>query len=163
MLCDLGATRGGLAILHAGFSPNGVTPSHDGKSKLSRRRAADAFPKSWELSSAALDASRASPTAASASRTCVGKLTSVISISLGSLVRSSIGTDFGGRLIDKANQNAFGWIDKVLAQYLSNFRQSIFVYRKPLTSETSPRSINADRLDSVPCLRLKPEPDQAAE
>src|SRR5260370_19188544 len=45
-----------------GFLLSGLTPSVDGRPSVSRRWAAEVFPRSWQLSSVSSEISRTSPT-----------------------------------------------------------------------------------------------------
>ena len=79
----------GNSANQTGLLLNGLTPSVDGKPKVSRRCATEPSPRSWRLSSVASDASRTSPTvfrpaALSAFRTLVEKRTLSMGVSSGS-------------------------------------------------------------------------------
>jgi hypothetical protein len=79
----------GNSANQTGLLPNGLTPSVDGKPKVSRRCATEPGPRFWRLSSVASDISRTSstvfrPAALSAFRTLVENRTFAMSVSSGS-------------------------------------------------------------------------------
>src|ERR1700704_4423045 len=91
----------GVAINQAGFLLTGLTPSVDGRPKVSRRWATEVIPRAWKLSSISSDVSRTSPTVfrpadASALRIRAGSSTSLIGVASGS---SGVGSNIIWSLI----------------------------------------------------------------
>src|SRR5712672_656777 len=105
-----------IAVNQVGFLPKGLTPTVEGRPKVSRRCATDPFPRSWRFNNIASDASRISPTVfkpavVSAFRTLVENRTFSMGVSSGS---SGAGYSIGPATASRAKRSArrrsrFAW------------------------------------------------------